>query len=181
MKHYIRTFLPFAALAVALASCTEINDYPDGSIKFEDIFQSEIQTAGWLNNCYLPMTSASFGSAYGANRSFLDAATDNAHDVDDVEGGPISQWNNGLATISNNPLTALDKWEKYYEGIANCNILIHNIDNAYILEEGNRLRYRAEAFGLRAYYYLQLAKIYGGVPLILDQKDDSEYVKSIDC
>lgn len=46
MKHYIRTFLPFAALAVALASCTEINDYPDGSIKFEDIFQSEIQTAG---------------------------------------------------------------------------------------------------------------------------------------
>ena len=175
MKHYIRTFLPFAALAVALASCTEINDYPDGSIKFEDIFQSEIQTAGWLNNCYLPMTSASFGSAYGANRSFLDAATDNAHDVDDVEGGPISQWNNGLATISNNPLTALDKWEKYYEGIANCNILIHNIDNAYILEEGNRLRYRAEAFGLRAYYYLQLAKIYGGVPLILDQKDDSEY------
>lgn len=175
MKHYIRTIVPLAALAVAMASCTEINDYPDGSIKFDEIFQSEIQTAGWLNNCYVPMTSASFGSAYGTNKSFLDAATDNAHDVDDVEGGAMAQWNAGLATISNNPLSGLDAWEKYYEGIANCNILIHNIDNAYILENGNRLRYRAEAYGLRAFYYLQLAKIYGGVPLILDQKDDSDY------
>lgn len=174
MKKYIRTILPLA-VAFAMASCTEITDYPDGSINFDEVFKSEKLTAGWLNNCYLPMTQASFGSAYGTNKSFLDAATDNAHDVDDVEGGALSQWNNGLATISNNPLTALDKWEKYYEGIANCNIFIHNIDNAYILEEGNRERYRAEAYGLRAYYYLQLAKIYGGVPLILDQKDDSEY------
>lgn len=164
-----------AATALAAASCTEISDYPDGSIDFDEIFDSEKLTAGWLNNCYLPMTSATFGSAYGPNYSFLDAATDNAHDTDDVNGGPISQWNNGLATISNNPLSGLDKWESYYHGIANCNIFINNIDDAYILEEANRDRYRAEAHGLRAYYYLQLAKIYGGVPLILDQKDDSAY------
>lgn len=172
MKKYIRTILPLA-VAFAMASCTEITDYPDGSINFDEVFQSEKLTAGWLNNCYLPMTQATFGSAYGVNKSFLDSATDNAHDVDDVEGGSMSQWNNGLATISNNPL--LDKWEAYYAGIANCNIFINNIDNAYVLEEGNRARYRAEAYGLRAYYYLQLIKIYGGVPLILDQKDDSEY------
>ncbi len=175
MKHYIRTILPVAALAVAMASCTEITDYPDGSIEFDEIFESEKLTAGWLNSCYTPLVGSSFGSAYGANMSFLDAATDNAHDVDDVEGGPISQWNNGLATISSNPLTALSKWSSYYGGIANCNILINNIDKAYILEEGNREHYRAEAYGLRALYYLQLAKIYGGVPLILDQKDDSDY------
>lgn len=175
MKHYIRHIIPAAALAVAMASCTEITDYPDGSINFDEIFKSEIQTAGWLNNCYIPMSTMSCGSGFSLTKSFLDAATDNAHDVDDIEGGGMSQWNSGLATISNNPLSGLDKWEYYYEGIANCNILIHNIDNAYILEDGNRQRYRAEAYGLRAFYYLQLAKIYGGVPLILDQKDDSEY------
>lgn len=175
MKHYIRTIMPLAALAVVMASCTEINNYPDGSIPFDEVFNSEIRTAGWLNNCYLPMTTMACGSAFSTSHSFLDAATDNAHDVDDVEGGSMSQWNGGLATISNNPLTGLDKWETYYDGINNCNILIHNIENAYILEEGNRLRYRAEAYGLRAFYYLQLAKIYGGVPLILDQKDDSDY------
>ena len=118
MKHYIRTILPGAALAVAMASCTEITDYPDGSIEFDEIFESEKLTAGWLNSCYTPLVGSSFGSAYGANMSFLDAATDNAHDVDDVEGGPISQWNNGLATISSNPLTALSKWSSYYGGIA---------------------------------------------------------------
>ncbi len=174
MKRSIRNIL-LAAAAVSLAACTEITDFPDGSINFDEIFNSEKNTAGWLNTCYKPMTDATFGSAYGANLSFLDAATDNAHDVDDVEGGPMMQWNNGLATVSNNPLTGLDKWEAYYAGIANCNIFINNIDNAYILEEGNRQRYRAEAHGLRAFYYLQLAKIYGGVPLILDQKDDSPY------
>ena len=175
MKHYIRNIMPIAALAVAMASCTEITNLPDGSIPFDEVFNSEIRTAGWLNNCYLPLTTMACGSGFSTSNSFLDAATANAHDVDDVEGGGMSQWNNGLATISNNPLPGLDKWEYYYEGIGNCNILIHNIENAYILEEGNRLRYRAEAYGLRAFYYLQLAKIYGGVPLILDQKDDSDY------
>ncbi|MCM1519916.1 MAG: RagB/SusD family nutrient uptake outer membrane protein [Lachnoclostridium sp.] len=175
MKHYILTFASVVAMAVAAVSCTDIQDYPDGSINFDEVFKSEKLTAGWLNNCYKPMVNASFGTAYGTNKAMLDAATDNAQDVDDVEGGIISQWNNGLATISNNPLTALDKWETYYEAIANCNIFINNIDDAYILEDANRDRYRAEAHGLRAFYYLQLIKIYGGVPLILDQKDDSDY------
>lgn len=173
MKTKIISFiLPAALLA---ASCTEISDYPDGSIPYSEVFNSEKNTAGWLNNCYLPMVNSTFGSAHGTNKSFLDAATDNAHDVDDVQGGPMSQWNNGAVNISSNPLTGLDKWEKYYDGIANCNILINNIADAYVLEEGNRARYRAEAYGLRAFYYLQLAKIYGGVPIILDQKDDSDY------
>lgn len=175
MKRYITKLLAAAVFGVALVSCTDIVNYPDGSIAFSEVFQNEKLTAGWLNNCYKPMCTAQFGSAYGSNKSFLDAATDNAHDVDDVEGGPMHQWNMGLATISSNPLTALDKWYTYYEGIANCNIFINNIDNAFILEDGNRQRYRAEAYGLRAFYYLQLAKIYGGVPLILDQRDDSPY------
>lgn len=174
MKRSLRNIL-LATATIAFAACTEITDYPDGSINFDEIFTSEKNTAGWLNSCYKPMVNASFGSAYSVNKSFLDAATDNAHDVDDVEGGAMMQWNNGLATVSTNPLTGLDKWEPYYAAIANCNIFINNIDEAYILQDANRERYRAEACGLRAFYYLQLIKIYGGVPLILDQKDDKPY------
>lgn len=175
MKRYIKSLLPAAMLILSMASCTEINNYPDGSIDFDEIFRSEKMTAGWLNNCYVPMCGSQYGSAFGSNKSFLDAATDNAQDVDDIEGGVMAQWNNGLATVTNNPLTGLDKWGLFYQGIGNCNILINNIDKAYILEEANRERYRAEAYGLRAFYYLQLAKIYGGVPIVLDQVDDSPY------
>ena len=57
MKKYIRTILPLA-VAFAMASCTEITDYPDGSINFDEVFQSEKLTAGWLNNCYLPMSTS---------------------------------------------------------------------------------------------------------------------------
>ena len=107
--------------------------------------------------------------SYGTN-SFLDAATDNAHDVDDLTSGQFALWNNGGLTVVSNPIVKLDRWANYYEVISRLNIFINNIDEANVLNEANRTRWKGEAHGLRAYFYLRLAKLYGGVPIILDQK-----------
>ena len=112
--------------------------------------------------------------SYGTN-SFLDAATDNAHDVDDLTSGQFALWNNGGLTVVSNPIVKLDRWANYYEVISRLNIFINNIDEANVLNEANRTRWKGEAHGLRAYFYLRLAKLYGGVPIILDQKDYSQY------
>ena len=69
------------------------------------------------------------------------------------------------------------EWGGYYQGIRKANILINNIDVVpfnltYInaLGETKPLNYtmKAEARFLRAHFYFELVKRYGGVPLIGD-------------
>lgn len=178
VNKYILLGLLQVSAAFTLGSCTDVDVDPDGRLAFDEIFTNEKLIAGWLQNCYSTFTSQLVGTVHG-NSTFLDCATDNAWSVDDVEGGALYQWNTGMATKQKNPLVQLDRWEALYTGIRRCNIFINRVsdpkygDNIHTL--GYRDRWIAEAKTLRAYYYLQLIKVYGGVPLILDQSDDSDY------
>lgn len=175
MKINIRNFALAAVSAASLAACTSIETYPDGRVDFDEIFANNKLTAGYLNGCYSTFNMVLDADiSYGTN-SFLDAATDNAHDVDDLTSGQFALWNNGGLTVESNPIVKLDRWANYYEVISRLNIFINNIDEANVLNEANRTRWKGEAHGLRAYFYLRLAKLYGGVPIILDQKDYSQY------
>ncbi|MDE7396107.1 MAG: RagB/SusD family nutrient uptake outer membrane protein, partial [Muribaculum sp.] len=178
MKNSILKFAAVAAIATAAVSCTEIDTLPDGRVSFDEIWTQDRFVLGYLHDAYSPLLSVRYGQGYGytiANLggvSFLDAATDNAHDVDDVNGGPMYMWNNGMVSAASTPLTRLDIWSSFYRGIAHCNILIANIPTARIFVEEDREFWMAESHGLRALYYLMLLKNYGGVPLVLDTRID---------
>lgn len=193
MKHSILKFAAIAAIAASAAACTEIDNYPDGRVSFDEIWTQDRFVLGYLHDAYTPLLSLRYGQGYGyevaglGGVSFLDAATDNARDVDDIEGGAFYQWNNGMVSTANNPIKRLNIWENTYRGIAHCNILIAQIPDARIFVQEDATRWMAEAHGLRAMYYLQLLKNYGGVPMVLDtridengnevpdQVDDSDY------
>jgi hypothetical protein len=51
-----------------------------------------------------------------------------------------------------------------YVGISRCNIFLANVDKAQ-MDEGNRTKYKAEVYFLRASFYFTLTEFYGGVPL----------------
>ncbi len=65
---------------------------------------------------------------------------------------------------------ALDYWKNYYKVIFDANVILEKIDdeNVDFDSEANRLAIKAEASFFRAYMYMKLAHIYGGVPLILE-------------
>ena len=176
MKIIIRNLALTALAAVALSACTEITTYPDGRVDFEEIFKTNKLTAGYLNGCYNAFTNNLTNDiTYGGVYSFIDAATDNAHDVDDLNGGQFALWNSGGQTNNVYPISKLDAWSRHYEVINRLNIFINNIDEANVLSKYEQTRWKGEAYGLRAYFYLRLAKLYGGVPIILDQVDYSPY------
>ncbi|MCM1021212.1 MAG: RagB/SusD family nutrient uptake outer membrane protein [Muribaculum sp.] len=176
MKINIRNLAMAAIAAASLSACTEITTYPDGRVDFPEIFANNKLTAGYLNGCYYSFNLAMTENVQTAGvYSFIDAATDNAHDVDDLNGGAYSKWNNGGQTSSVYPIAKFNRWAKFYEVINRLNIFINNIDEANVINPNERVRWTGEAHGLRAYFYLQLIKLYGGVPLILDQKDYSDY------
>ncbi|WP_343534554.1 RagB/SusD family nutrient uptake outer membrane protein [Pedobacter sp.] len=72
-------------------------------------------------------------------------------------------------------LTAKALWYKYYSGIYRTNILLEKLPAASFDEPELRERYAAEAKFLRAYYYFDLVRLYGNVPLILKVLAPSEY------
>jgi hypothetical protein len=65
---------------------------------------------------------------------------------------------------------ALDYWKNYYKVIFDANVILEKIDDEKVDfdSEANRLAIKAEASFFRAYMYMKLAHIYGGVPLILE-------------
>lgn len=71
---------------------------------------------------------------------------------------------------------SVNSWS--YGNIRNINILLENIDGGSI-EEADKTRLKGEALFFRAWTYFQMARLYGGVPLILEpqQLTDNLFVE----
>lgn len=59
-----------------------------------------------------------------------------------------------------------DFWKLQYKGITQANLVLDNIDNIN-MDKTVQNRIKGEALFLRAYYYFQLAQVFGDVPLYL--------------
>ncbi|CAL1520478.1 RagB/SusD family nutrient uptake outer membrane protein [Chitinophaga sp. MM2321] len=143
---------------------------PDGRTTLKDVFSDNDQTGAYLNSCY------AFLQKYGIRYfhfMFLAALSDEAHDSDDpTENLTATAWYKGTLTPSNNPLgnNRGDDNGNYYgtawQGIRKCNVFLANIDNAKVTNPADAARWKAEAKVLRAYYYWELIKMYGGMPVV---------------
>jgi starch-binding outer membrane protein, SusD/RagB family len=139
----------------------------DGTLSEDGIWNNNVRAFGFLNNAYhnLPV---------GYNRiagSMLDAATDDA-----VCPDPLSAIH-GFYNGNWGPYNVIDNvWNKNYEGIRKVNTFLQKIDSVPLPRTSNTLgtnesilrtreRMKGEALFLRAYFYFELVKRYGGVPL----------------
>ncbi len=153
------------AMAVLMASCTNIDEIDDGRLTDKAVFGNPKKVAGYLNYCYANLTSRGMVLE---GTTMLASYCDEAYDVYDQLNGAPERWMAGRVTSFDNPITNPGGWSNCYEGIRKCNKFLENIDEAETYDEDERESFRAQAYGLRAYYYLCLIKNYGGVPLILN-------------
>ncbi len=68
-----------------------------------------------------------------------------------------------------------EKWQAPYVGIGRANKLIEGITDNDKISESVRSRVIAEAKFLRGLYYFQLAKVFGGVPIVTKVLSPSEF------
>lgn len=168
-------------LAVLFTGC-EFLDYSEHTFydDSEEIFSNYTRTRQFLADLYatLPTDYSTIGDAMRS------AATDEAEFV--KQNNNIQKFNNGQWTPSN----ALDNnWSKYYTGIRGTNLFLHEIEgrtfddykyNETYDEEMERFdRFQYEARFLRAFFYLQLAKRYGDIPMPEGVIDDVEEINNI--
>lgn len=160
MKRYYKSTLGLL-VAMLLFSCHEQLDLPsDGRITMDEVFSDYNRTRGYLNSCYGHAPKPSIDRA---------SLTDEAQDADDVTpGSRYAVWYAGNITSTTYPQYSSDgsPWGNLYEGIRKCNVFIENIKTATVYaSEEEKAAWTAQAHTLRALYYLQLIKRYGGVPV----------------
>ncbi|WP_299665941.1 RagB/SusD family nutrient uptake outer membrane protein [uncultured Polaribacter sp.] len=183
MKNYKYILL---ALFLFTLSCEEdpLDITPDGRITLQDVFLDELQTEAYLNTVYENIPWYSWRYMFFA---FLAGASDEAQDADVGNNGLNinARWITGSLTPSVNPLELrgqgtdpdISRYNSFWAGIRDANIFLANVETANISNERNRKRFEGEARLLRAFYYLELIKQYGALPIFTEPlAPDFDYV-----
>ncbi len=163
----MRTKLIIISLILfSIQSCDFLNYDESDHLEKEAVFKSFEKTRSFLTNIYSYVPGA-FGTIGDAMRS---AACDEAVFVDKLS--PIHSFNNGSWSAIN---TLDDRWN-YFRGIRAVNMFLEETKNLEFDDLKNNVDYEDimaqfkyypyEARFLRAYFYLELAKRYGDIPLI---------------
>ncbi|WP_345947612.1 RagB/SusD family nutrient uptake outer membrane protein [Mucilaginibacter sp. PAMB04274] len=168
MTKYINTLFTLIGTAILFTACQKLEDRPLELVTEEFLWDSKDSlgtNAGYfLNSIYADLPT-------GYNRiggNVLDAATDDAVPTED--GTTIASFTNGgYSAISN----ADNSWQSNYASIRKCNLFVQNFNKVHFKKDPTIFiqgqYWRAENRFLRAIFYYELAKRYGGVPLLGDK------------
>lgn len=119
--------------------------------------------------CYidLPLLHTRFQSSY------LDAATDDALPTLNQSGSSdLNNYRNGMLSAGNIASLDGDAWARNYRGIRRVNLFLEKLPifpPSTQVPAARITRMKAEARLLRAYYYFELMKRWGGVPMLGDK------------
>ncbi|HZH95593.1 MAG TPA: RagB/SusD family nutrient uptake outer membrane protein, partial [Flavisolibacter sp.] len=153
-KHKI--CIAFICIGFAMAGCKKdlLNTLPNDRLSTEVFWKTE-------NDARLAVNAA-YPFLDDVNIFTWDALTDIAHTnqffTNDatVEKGIYDATNSKMAT----------EWSNAYRGIAAANFVLDNIDKIKTANAAIINQYKGEARTLRAYQYIKLASLFGGVPLV---------------
>lgn len=169
-------YFKYIALIVFLtnifwACSDDFLDTPPHEVTDLDFFTNEEAALNALTACYDPLT--------WYNEEIFEWFLGDIVGQDGYKGGEgPADWADcedlrNFVYDATNPI--LDtRWKELYQGVYRCNIVITNVPDMDF-DETLRNRIVGEAKFLRGYYYFQLVKTFGGVPLITTVLEPSEY------
>jgi hypothetical protein len=172
MKTTALSAILISIVIMAMTSCTKIDGYldrqPVGGLSDLQVFGDYNQTEKYVAGLYarIQYRNEWWPSDEGDNKTFaLANASDESICSVQYPSGPHI-FTQGTINASNNPL---DRWLELYNSIRAVNLFfekIYLLVPANTVQQNNKSRMMGEAYFLRAYYYMELFKRYGGVPLL---------------
>jgi hypothetical protein len=157
-KHW--TF--FAALATTgLVSCeTEFLDVtPPTEIPSEEVWKEGPLAEGFVTGIYQGLQQGGFSEQMLASLTDEAVFTHTGRNINTVNEGSLSPSNLGWVDDTYG-------WGPMYTRIRATNLALQNLPVATFTDETLKARLMGESYFLRAYYYQQLLRYYGAVPLI---------------
>lgn len=171
MKTIIKSAI-IAAVGFSVGSCADLDMENDGRLTMAEIFSRYDRTTNYFGRTIGGMPKVTL--TYGTNTTpMLAAFSDEAQDANDGQTHLVADWYKGYALPTYNPLTTktIDPWSHYFQTIYICNNFLEKINDpsvaTYPFEAQTKSSWIAQVRVARAFYYLQLIKRYGGVPVSL--------------
>lgn len=164
MKKYIL----YITLVFFFANCkkSDINLIPISSSSADGFYKSSQDIINAINATYGTLQS---GAAAANEFMFGDLPTDDAQAVPALFAQGHGDFDNYTSsTTSSNAGQVDSRWTACYSGIQRANAILDRI-GAITMDATLKARVIGEAKFLRAYYYFNLVKVFGDVPLILQE------------
>lgn len=160
MKKIIYTLLVAASFTVACEK--DLNQQPISNFTSETYFTNA--------NDFLQGTNAIYNDLRTFPDRLLNLSETRSDNLYAVSEGGVRDWegiNSFHKTIAANPAIE-EAWAKDFNGISRANIMLEQLvkNGTVVPDENLRKRYEAEAKFLRAFFYFDLVRTYGKVPLV---------------
>lgn len=172
MKRYI------IGLSIASHTFTGCSDFLNEPIRgqqdLNQYFVNEDECKQQITGCYQSIFFDDWWQI-SKNYNFSDMCTDDMWmgntEQDPGEYKALAHYTGDTQTGGN---CMQNFWQYRYKGILRCNVCLEHIPEVTFSDESLKKRYIAEAKFLRGYFYFDLVRNFGGVPLIDGVKMPSE-------
>lgn len=165
-------------ISLAIFSCSDdfLELYPKTSLNEGNFYSSENEFVLLTNGCYTAMRDYERGYHWVVSELRSDNASFQYNSTE--SGGIRSRGVFDLFLVDTQTPTLQPVWNLLYRGIYNCNRLLVEIDENEITwsNEAIKERSQGEALFLRALYYFNLVRQFGGVPIVLSPVEAGEAV-----
>ncbi|WP_299664612.1 RagB/SusD family nutrient uptake outer membrane protein [uncultured Polaribacter sp.] len=164
MKKYFKIVLIFTLL-VNFGCNTDnfLDEQPRGRQQLDDFFSSEENSINFVNSIYQKINGESWWQVT-MPRQINDMATDDNWSGNTLQPRPDIT---GIAAYNVFPGSTYFNsfWESHYIGITRANIALERIPEV-AMDDALKARLLAEAKFLRAFFYFELVRSFGGVPIV---------------
>lgn len=183
----LRTILSAFAIALVSSACSDFLDTSLDRNQTGETIATNRGTIWSFGNAFYSPLGYGFGTIDG---NIFATASDEAQQTS--ASSTVIYFNKGMLNENINPLFTY--YKNYYEGIRAANFFLDYVADGkgeQLLAENRNLEtdkvnyerdlqslawYKAEAHIAKAYYYAELAKMYGGVPIVESFVDDGTMV-----
>ena len=166
-----------ALTAATLVACSDKMDYKEYNYYDKDYITAEFSRVGGFMTDIYNSVDYDFGN-YSSGAMLASASDESMYSK---IGNAIEDFYNGAWSPTN---AKSSMWTNMYSGIATCNHVINEmqgltfddlmLNETYKGEMHRYQNYQYEARFMRAYFYLNLVKQYGGVPLLSKEPTAAE-------
>jgi hypothetical protein len=161
MKLPIRITAAVAVALLGLTGCDSVLDVgPKDQLSDQAVFADPGLAQAFLNDMYL-------GMGHGLHEVQLGSLDDESQFIHDYGTSNVVQatiTSSDRAVLGRGDLNHLD-WSDNFSRIRQTNIFLSQIDGSDF-DEAKKQEMKGEAYFLRAYFYHNLLRMYGGVPII---------------
>lgn len=147
-----------------LVGCDSLNLQPKDELASDQVWQDETLTKAYLNDIYSNI-------GWGFGDPMIAGLADEAHNTHGHGDGPMRLSNmspswRGTWDWGWEEVITKYQWSQVYANARDLNILIENVKESEALPSSTKETILGEAYFLRAFFYHNLMRLYGGIPYI---------------